>query len=190
LKQDEILQDAESAPDKRGIKAHREAIELLRKKDYTWREIAEFLNERGIQADHTKIFRMFSRPKKKKAMTNQEITIPAASDYKRVLTKIEINDGQKAMLEAHYRSHNRTISYTELAEAAGYDGHTTANLHYGNLGKKLGEELNFDYWQHEDGTNFYSSTIGQGSSYTSRHFQLVMHHELAKAISEIGWFEA
>lgn len=191
MKQDDILKDAESAPDKRGLEAHREAITLLRDKDYTWREIADFLNERGVQADHTKIFRMFNRPKKKKTtMTKQEIPVPTASDYKRVLSEIELNDGQKAMLEAHFKSHNRAITYTELAEAAGYDGYKTANLHYGNLGKKIGEELNFEFWHHEDGTKFYSSAIGQGSQYTSGHFQLVMHHELAKAISELGMFQA
>ena len=191
VKRDEIQKDAKSAPDKRGLEAHREAIVLLREKEYTWREIAEFLSERGVQADHTKVFRMFNKPKKTKTtMTNQEIPIPAASDYKRALTSIEINEGQKAMLEAHFKSHNRAITYTELAEAAGYDGYKSANLHYGNLGKKLGEELNFEFWHHEDGTKFYSSSIGQGSSYTAGHFQLVMHHELAKAISELGWFSA
>ncbi|GEM_PF-2357650 len=87
-------------------------------------------------------------------MSNQNIPIPTASEYQKALGEIKINDGQKAMLEAHFKAHNRSITYTALAAAAGYDDYKTANLHYGLLGKKLGEAVGFAYWRHEDGTPF------------------------------------
>lgn len=58
-----ILKDAETAPDKRGLEVHREAVLILRQKDYSWREIAGFLTERGVQTDHTKVYRMFNKAK-------------------------------------------------------------------------------------------------------------------------------
>ena len=121
-------------------------------------------------------------------MNTQNIQIPPAADYKKALSEIKINEGQKAMLRAHFSAHNRSITYTELAAAAGYDDYKTANLHYGLLGKKLGEALSFNYWEHDDGSKFYSSAIGHGNPYTTGDFQLEMHHELAKAIVDLGWF--
>ena len=121
-------------------------------------------------------------------MSIQNIPIPAAPDYQRALEEIRINDGQAAMLKAHFNAHNRSITYTDLAVSAGYDGYKLANLHYGNLGKKLGEAVGFAFWRHEDGTPFYSSAIGHGNTYATGDFELVMHHELAKAIAALGWF--
>ena len=65
VNQKDLLKEAEAAPDKRGLEAHREAISLLRDKGHTWRQIAEFLTERGINTDHTKVLRMFRNPRKK-----------------------------------------------------------------------------------------------------------------------------
>lgn len=121
-------------------------------------------------------------------MSNQNIPIPSAADYQKALEEVRINDGQAAMLKAHFKAHNRSITYTDLAASAGYDGYKLANLHYGNLGKKLGEAVGFAFWRHEDGTLFYSSAIGQENTYAVGDFQLVMHHELAKAIGDLGWF--
>lgn len=121
-------------------------------------------------------------------MSTQNILIPTAADYKRALTSIKINDGQKAMLKAHFNAHNRSITYTDLAAAAGYDGYKSANLHYGKLGNNLGEALGFTFWKHEDGTHFSSSAIGHGNTYTTGEFQLVMHHELAKALIDLELF--
>lgn len=189
MERKKILSDAKSAPDKRGLEAHRDAINVLRDKDYTWREIAEFLNQRGVQADHTKIFRMFNKPKSKTKMIKHNVTVPSATEYKKALSEIELNDGQRAMLKAHFEAHNRSITFTDLALAAGYNDYGSANLHYGNLGKKLGDAVGFEFWEDEKGTKFYSSSIGQGDSYAGEHFQILMHHELAKAISELAWFQ-
>jgi hypothetical protein len=191
MKPEKILQDAQSAPDKRGLESHRDAISLLREKEYTWREIAGFLNERGVQADHTKVFRMLNKPKPKtKTMTTQSTTIPTAAEYEKALSGIEFSDSQRAMLKAHFGAPNRSITYTELAAAAGYSDYEVANSQYGRLGKKLGEAIGFDFVDAENrpGEKFFSSSLGMPNAYTAGHFQLVMHHELAKAISSLGWF--
>ncbi len=54
----DILQDALKAPAKSPLAAQRESVDLLRVKGYSWREIASFLSERGVKADHTSLYRL------------------------------------------------------------------------------------------------------------------------------------
>jgi hypothetical protein len=42
-----------------------------------------------------------------------------------------LSDGQVAMLKAHFRAPDQTITATELAKAAGYARYSAANLQYG-----------------------------------------------------------
>ena len=59
-----ILDDAMKQPKKDTLLEHKSAIEVLREKGYTWREIAQFLTERGIETDHTKIYKLIQRSNK------------------------------------------------------------------------------------------------------------------------------
>ncbi len=112
--------------------------------------------------------------------------IVKADEYQKALEKISISDKQKLMLEAHYKATNRSITYTELANSAGYDDFTVANSQYGKLGRTLGEAVGFEFVNLDSDRKFYSSSIGMPNSYTEGDFQLVMHHELAKAIKKSG----
>ena len=181
----DILQDALAAPPKEGLESHRRAIEELRRKNYSWREIAEFLTERGVATDHTKVFRFMS---KKNPGGTMNMTIPTATEYKNALEAIKMSDKQRKMLQAHYHAHNRTITAKKLAQAAGEAEFQTANLMYGRLGYLLGEKLNFPFTDLDAERKFYSSSIGMEvkSEYkTSGEFELIMHHELAKALEQL-----
>jgi hypothetical protein len=117
--------------------------------------------------------------------------IPTAAQYRAALSTVNLSDMQRRMLEAHYRAHNRSITYTALAAAAGYDSHETANRWYGQVGADLGEATGFAFADAKDrpGKKFYSSALGMEDAYPAgAEFQLVMHHELAKALTELGWF--
>ena len=185
-----ILNEAQAVPVKDSLELHREAILLLREKGYTWREIADFLAQRGVHSDHTKIYRLINKTNLRK----KQMTMPNTDAYQKALTQINITDNQKLMLKAHFQAANRTISYTELASAAGYGSHEAANSQYGQLGHLLGDAVGFEFVNmYDDGSGgkFYSSSIGMGvpNAYkTSDEFQLVMHHEVAKAIEALGWF--
>jgi hypothetical protein len=187
MNSDAILREANAAPPKVGLEEHREAISILREKGYTWREIADFLAKRGIKADHTNVYRLITNTRR------MPVIIPSADAYKGALLKIEdrISSPQRAMLKAHYEHTNRSITYTELTAAAGFEGHEYANRWYGQLGRDLGETLNFDFVpvQSRNGANFYSSSIGMPNAYGGEEFELVMHHELAKAIGQLAWFQ-
>ena len=187
----DMLRDAKRIPSRETLAAHRETIATLRQKNYTWREIAEFFRERGMETDHSKLFRFMQRQGKPQMNTSEDFFVPNAKDYARVLAELKISEGQKKMLEFHYRSHNRTVNYTNLAKQVGAESHVVANSQYGKLGRALGEALamNFAVAEARD-EPFYSSAIGIDNPYKApkAEFELVMHHELAKAIQELGWF--
>jgi len=63
MKPDQLLKEAQLVDMKGVLEPHREAIFLLREKGYTWREISDFLNDRGIETDHTKVYRFFKKIK-------------------------------------------------------------------------------------------------------------------------------
>lgn len=188
----DILKDAKLAEPRASLSAHHDAITILREKGFTWREIADFLRERGVETDHTKLFRFMQR-KEKPMNSYSDFVVPSADQYAQALSGLKISDLQLKMLETHYLAHNRTITYTELANAAGSESHSVANIHYGKLGKSLGEILRMNFAMSTTrGEPFYSSALGMDNPYKSEkaEYQLVMHHELAKAITQLGWFKA
>ena len=123
--------------------------------------------------------------------TSNAFNVPSADAYVKALDAIVISDKQKMMLDFHVKAHNRTVTYTELARAAGYENFRVANSSYGKLGRALGEELGMNFVAAETRDEpFYSSSIGTENPYkpTKSDFQLVMHHELAKAVDSLEWF--
>ncbi len=56
---EELSAEARSAPPKVRLEEYRDAVEALREKGYTWREVADFLTERGVATDHTRVYRLF-----------------------------------------------------------------------------------------------------------------------------------
>ena len=61
MDKDKVLAAAKAAPQKIQLEEFRDAVETLREKGYTWREIADFLNEQGVQTDHTRVYRTFEK---------------------------------------------------------------------------------------------------------------------------------
>ena len=183
----QLIKEAKEAKSKNGLESCTEVINILRKKGYSWRDISEFLAERGVKADHTKIYRLHTKLNSMKGKTMSVIT---SEEYQEGLKTISLNESQLKMLKTHYNAINRSITYTELARSAGFEDWKTANLQYGKLGRSLGEAVGFKFVDATDRPDelFYSSSIGQGNSYTSGDFQLVMHHELAKAIEALEMF--
>lgn len=189
-----ILKDALRAESHESLAEHRETIEVLRGKDYSWRDIAQFLVERGVETDHTKIFR-FMKQRGRIAMSPKVLVVPSAEKYVTALESIKdkIGDHQMEMLRYHFNAHNRTATFGDLGRHVGYKNEDGANLHYGKLGALLGETVGMEFDRFEDGTPFLSSAIGSGSHFAQTdtgHFQLIMHHELAKALDQLGWFQS
>lgn len=186
----DLLAKAQAAPRRTRLEDHVDSINALRDKQYTWREIASFLNDNGVETDHSKLFRFMQR-------TGQAFVVPSTAEYARVLPEILIGKGKLAdnqlkMLERHYLAHNRTVTYTELANSVGSDDHRTANSQYGTLGKMVGEALDAKFERSGKREEpFYSGMlcVELQTKSPSGHIQMMMHHELAKAIETLGWFQ-
>lgn len=123
------------------------------------------------------------------------VTVPACEKYQEVLSRLDISDRQRQMLRAHFESRNRSITARALAAAAGFKGdYRAANLQYGLLGAALGKALGFQFEKFEDSDDdFQSSAIGmptQREYWAGDEFELLMHHELAKALEELRWFKS
>ena len=166
---------------------HKDAVSVLRQKGYTWREIAEFLTDQGVQVDHTTLFRLF---KGVAQMTNESISVPDANVYAVALEKINVTPIEKKMLLAHYASHNRAITYTDLAKAANFDDNKPANSGYGRLGHRLGDAIGFNFEKFKDsGVEWYSSALGMQmpEPWAAGEMRIVMHHEVARALEQLLW---
>jgi hypothetical protein len=186
---EQLLEEAKRMPAKDSLTDHVETIKTLRDKNFTWRDIAEFLQQHGIQTDHTKVFR-FMKALSDQGNASTDFFVPTAAQYVNAFQEIVLTEKQKAMLLFHYHAHNRTVTFTELAKTAGFDDYKRANLQYGKLGRALGEELDMNFAvSTKSGAPFYSSAIGADNPFKpdDKDYQLVMHHELAKAIEALGW---
>jgi hypothetical protein len=198
----DLLAVARSAPPKDSLDAHLTAIVELRAKGYTWREIATFLTDNGVPTDHSKVFRLVAKHQRLESET-AAFQVPASAEYLKGLKGLDakgrVSAAAKAMLGRHFLAHNRTVTYTQLAQAAATAGrrdaagasHRTANSTYGKLGRALGEAIDMSFAPDEHGNPFYSSALGLANPMTpaGAEFELVMHHELAKAIEQLGWFK-
>lgn len=113
-----------------------------------------------------------------------------AEEYKKALQNIQITDKQLIMLKAHNEALNKSITFQELAKVAGYNDYTVANAQYGALGHLIGDAVNFKFQKSQirKDDDFYSSAIGMPNPYITDNFNLVMYHELAKAIEQLNLF--
>lgn len=123
------------------------------------------------------------------------VTVPGFEQYRKALSAIAITDKQRQMLKAHYESRNRSITFRALGAAAGFKGdYRSANLQYGLLGGALGKALDFQFQKSGDSdVDFQSSAIGmptQREYWAGDEFEIVMHHELAKALDDLAWFKS
>lgn len=194
----QLLAAAQALPPRPDLDAYYETVVTLRDKGLTWREIADWLGQHGVVTDHAKVFRMFTRREEERSFR-----VPSAEQYRDALDalwrKRKINASALTMLRHHHTAHNRATTYTELAQAAaaisGAEGeqptHRTANAVYGKLGRLVGDAIGMKFAPaDEKGTPFYSSALGAPNAWLAdgAQFQLIMHHELAKALDGLPWF--
>lgn len=183
---EDLLRAALEAPEKdeTDLKELLGPISALRAKGYSWRDISVWFGERGVHVDHARLYRAFTRH------LSAAASVPSADQYAQALKTAKMNATQRAMLECHYKAPNRTVTYTQLAKAAGKDDYHVANKQYGNLGAAIGKYIGFEFpMAPHRGKPFYSGAIGiDAPRSASNEYRLMMHHELAKAIEVLKLF--
>ena len=72
---DELLAAAKAVPAKVRLEEYREVVQELRRKGFTWREVADFLTERGVPTDHSWVYRTFGKRKKTRHVESRPVEI-------------------------------------------------------------------------------------------------------------------
>jgi hypothetical protein len=55
-----LFREAEQEPDVRTLSEYLDSIQTLRAKGFSYREIADWLSERGVEADHNAVYRVYT----------------------------------------------------------------------------------------------------------------------------------
>lgn len=58
---EELFLQAEAEADHRALAQYLDTIRVLRDKSFSYREIAEWLSERGVEADHNAVYRVYTK---------------------------------------------------------------------------------------------------------------------------------
>jgi hypothetical protein len=74
-----VRQEAEEELDKNFLGPYIESMHVLREKGWSYREIAEWLSERGIEVDHNSVYRAYREWAERRGMDNQAAQ---ADDYR------------------------------------------------------------------------------------------------------------
>ena len=75
---EKILTEAKAAPDVTKLEEYAEIITVLREKNYSWRDVSDFLNKHGVDTDHTRVYRLFNKPKAEKNLRKFPVEIMSA----------------------------------------------------------------------------------------------------------------
>lgn len=184
---DRIINDADAAEPKEPLVAVAGVISTLRDKGYSWRDIASFLNERGVKTDHTRVYRFH---KKSELNKGKNMSYMTKKEYLDSFIDIKITPAQKRILVQHYNALNCSASFEDLSGALGYSSLDELNLKYGLLAKAIGRSAGFEFEDYEaiPGKELFLSAVGRwtGSEKGSR---FAMHSELVKAIAESGFLQ-
>jgi hypothetical protein len=99
-----------------------------------------------------------------------------------------LSDGQLAMLKAHYKANEQTLTAGDLARAAGYSGFSGANLQYGFIGKALQELNPIKLPKRTDGSDIYTFYIANASSNTGNegYWHWKLKPEISDVIEQLG----
>lgn len=104
-------------------------------------------------------------------------------DYTTAFRHVAVAPHHMRMLKAHYYAPNRTLTATQMSKALGYPKYTAANLHYGKLGRLVGERL---AWQPlPDQTVFVLVTFEK----PGREWHWIMRPAVVEALEQLRWVE-
>jgi hypothetical protein len=96
-----------------------------------------------------------------------------------------------AMLKAQCKNEGGRITSTKLAEAAGYESYTGANLQYGTLALNLTAFIDYTPPKGKNGLPLWwtalSYSLDGNSEPETGHFQFIMRPELVAALREMKW---
>lgn len=121
-------------------------------------------------------------------------SIGTTEQFKKALLRVRdkgLPPAHLAMLRAHCRAPDSTITPTKLAEAAEYENYNGADLQYGLLARAIAEQLSYTPTTRKDGSGMWWTTLSYSidgaTEADTGHFQFIMRPELVSALREMRW---
>lgn len=116
---------------------------------------------------------------------------PTVEEVCAALPHLKYNKAQDAMLAAHLQAPDHVLTATQLAQAAGYDDYVVANAQYGQLGRALAEELDWEPQEKTAGKTVWTFTLATDADGQAReegeeiagHWRWKLRPEIAAALS-------
>jgi predicted HNH restriction endonuclease len=125
------------------------------------------------------------------ALTNYELspensladsdTKYSAEAYAAAFRQLQISPHHLRMLLAHYHAPKLTLTATQMAKAMGYQTFASSNLHYGRLGRAVGDTLG---WNPLPSTLVY---VLAEFEKPEREWLWIMRPAVAEALEKLGW---
>ena len=111
----------------------------------------------------------------------RQANIATVDGYVEAFKVIKFSKARRLMLSSQRRADDRSMTPTELAQAAGWKTQTSATTHYSKLGKEVAERLDLEI----DGNDkaAWTSALAQFNPETE---QLQMHEEVAEALDRLN----
>lgn len=104
-------------------------------------------------------------------------------DYVAAFRRLAVASHHMRMLQAHYHAPQRTLTANQMSKALGYPKYSAANLHYGRLGRLIGEELGWRPLPEQ--TVFVLATFEK----PAREWHWIMRPAVAAALEQLGWIK-
>jgi|MudIll2142460700_1097286.scaffolds.fasta_scaffold867749_2 hypothetical protein len=120
-------------------------------------------------------------------LTGKEFQIEEYKNaFMRVMEKNSLHDNHLRMLQIHYSAPNRAITVPRMAEEVGYKGYHGVNLQYGEVGRRISEELGYAP-KKKNGEYVWTLGVAWGRRKDPKSmWEWTMYDNLAKALFELG----
>lgn len=115
----------------------------------------------------------------------------SVEEYSRALRSIRLtrmpSESVLQMFQNHYSAPGRKMTPPQLAESVGYKSYSAVNLHYGDFGRRICEELGYIPPPRKDGEPTWTCGIAWGSRPSpDSEWEWTMYENLATAAAELG----
>lgn len=108
---------------------------------------------------------------------------PSPESYASAFVQLgTVSEQQLRLLRLHYSAPERTISATEMANAAGYGHYSVVNSQYGRLAGLVGDQLRYKPTEEQLGALVtFKKRLGE--------WNWIMRPQVAAALEQLGWVE-
>ena len=115
--------------------------------------------------------------------------VPSATEYAKAFsaTMGTTTDFQRSFVVNHYKAADKTATATELAHSVGRSSYRVTNRWYGQLARKVSEELGLRPDSLEESGDCWLCNLVTFEKRQHQDYLLHLRPEVAEALEQLGW---